>query len=75
MKFGDKVIIYKSFVFDIYFFVVFVFYFGVVFVMIFYYLLIVIMEVFIDCLEDFFVLFDDEIKKWVGEILNGIKLK
>ena len=62
MKSGDKVIIYKSSAFDTYLLAVSVSYLGAVPVMTSYHLPTATMEVFIDRLEDPFVLFDDETK-------------
>lgn len=44
-----------------YLLVVVVLYLVVVFVMVLYYLFFEIIEVFVDCLEDFYILFDDVI--------------
>lgn len=75
VKSGDKVIIYKSSAFDTYLLAVSVSYLGAVPVMTSYHLPTATMEVFIDRLEDPFILFDDETKKRVGEISNGTKSK
>ncbi len=61
VKSGDKVIIYKSSAFDTYLLAVSVSYLGAVPVMTSYHLP-TTMEVFIDRLEDPFILFDDETK-------------
>lgn len=75
VKSGDKVIIYKSSAFDTYLLAVSVSYLGAVPVMTSYHLPTTTMEVFIDRLEDPFILFDDETKKRVREISNGTKSK
>ncbi|MBL4990657.1 AMP-binding protein [Enterococcus xinjiangensis] len=66
VKSGDKVIIYKSSAFDTYLLAVSVSYLGAVPVMTSYHLPTATMEVFIDRLEDPFILFDDETKKTSG---------
>ncbi|OTP11824.1 AMP-binding protein [Enterococcus sp. 10A9_DIV0425] len=72
---GDKVIIYKSSAFDTYLLAVAASYLGAVPVMTSYHLPTSTMEVFVERLEDPFILFDRETKDRVSGISNGTKEK
>ncbi len=72
VKSGDKVIIYKSSAFDTYLLAVSVSYLGAVPVMTSYHLPTATMEVFIDRLEDPFILFDDETKNEWEKFQTGL---
>ena len=72
---GDKVMIYKSSAFDTYLLAVATAYLGAVPAMISYHYPTPTLEVFVDRLEDPFILFDDETAERVAGISNGSKEK
>ncbi|EOS7715574.1 acyl-CoA synthetase [Enterococcus hirae] len=72
---GDKVMIYKSSAFDTYLLAVATAYLGAVPAMISYHFPTPTLEVFVDRLEDPFILFDDETAERVAGISNGSKEK
>lgn len=72
---GDKVMIYKSSAFDTYLLAVASTYLGAVPAMISYHFPTPTLEVFVERLEDPFILFDDETAKRVAGISNGSKEK
>ncbi|MGX7172668.1 AMP-binding protein [Enterococcus ratti] len=72
---GDKIIIYKSSAFDTYLLAVASSYLGAVPVMISHHFPASILEVFVNRLEDPFILFDDETAERVATISNGTKEK
>lgn len=72
---GDKIMIYKSSAFDTYLLAVASAYLGAIPVMTSYHLPTATMEVFVDRLEDPFILFDEETAGRVAGITNGTKAK
>ncbi len=72
---GDKVMIYKSSAFDTYLLAVASAYLGAIPVMTSYHLPTTTMEVFVDRLDDPYILFDDETAERVAGISNGTKNK
>jgi acyl-coenzyme A synthetase/AMP-(fatty) acid ligase len=72
---GDKIIVYKSQKFDTYLLAVAASYLGAVPVMISYHFPASTMEVFVDRLEDPYILFDEETEGRVAEITNSSKSK